>query len=485
VNRRDFLRLSAAAGTAVALGNACSGGSGSEDGSDASKSSRSAAPKRHRSVLEGSAADSGIDTVVVAMMENRSFDSYFGWLARDEAYLEHGRSRYGRTFSVDGESFQQFPGPDGALVDTYRRVVTPDVDPWRACGHPDPGHSWTDGRAERDGGFLAAASGNDDFALSYFEAEDLPFYDLLTRRFTVCDRWHASLLGPTYPNRLYLLSAQSGGHTENVLPIAEGGYQWESILDRLAAANVPVVDYYTDLPPSLLFGERMLPMTRKMDAYFEDAAAGKLPAVTFVSPSFIGDERSDDHPHGDPRAAQRFVRDAFAAFSRSPHWERGLFVLVYDEWGGFFDHVPPPHLPDDRASSDDALDFSQAGFRVPAVLCSPRALPGALDHTLYDHTSVLRFLEWRFLGAPAQGAGADGDTWYLTARDRNANNLGRVLVSDAHDPDLGFDLDVALAAPSGPCAPEAVPAAFEETRDPTAFELAFESGYLEMVGLRA
>ena len=107
---------------------------------------------------------------------------------------------------------------------------------------------------------------------------------------------------------------------------------------------------------------------------------------------------------------------------------------------------------------------------------------------LYDAKTdelVLRFLEWRFLGAPAQGAGADADTWFLTTRDRNANNLGRVLVSDAFDAELGFDLDLPLAPPSAPCAAEAAPAAFRETRDPTAFELAFETGYLERVGLRA
>ena len=90
-----------------------------------------------------------------------------------------------------------------------------------AAATPIPATGGTQGRAERDGGFLAPASGNDEFALSYFEGADLPFYDLLARRFTVCDRWHASLLGPTYPNREYLLSGQSGGNKTNYLPLAE------------------------------------------------------------------------------------------------------------------------------------------------------------------------------------------------------------------------------------------------------------------------
>jgi phospholipase C len=288
-------------------------------------------------------------------------------------------------------------------------------------------------------------------------------------------------LGPTFPNREYLLSGQSGGHKDNYLPFAEGGFKWPMIIDRLAAANVSVVDYYTDLPPALLWGERMNPFLRAIDAFHTDAAAGKLPSVSFVSPAFTGGNRSDDHPHGDPRAAQRFVGDAFKAFANSKHWERGLFVLTYDEWGGFFDHVAPPHLPDDRASTVDTEDFSQAGFRVPSILCSPRALPGAVDHTRYDHTSVLRFLEWRFLGAPPDGPGKDTDTWFLTSRDRNAENLGRALVSDTSTPDLGFDVDITVPPASAPCVNEV---SYDELA-PTAFELARDAGYFERVGLVA
>ncbi len=124
---------------------------------------------RAHSVLDGPPGSSGIDTIVVCMMENRSFDSYLGWLARDQRYLDRGRSLYGGTFFVNGKSFQQFRAPDGTMVPTNRRVLYPDADPWRACGHPDPGHGWNSGRAQRDGGFLAPGSNNDVFALGYFE----------------------------------------------------------------------------------------------------------------------------------------------------------------------------------------------------------------------------------------------------------------------------------------------------------------------------
>jgi len=478
MDRREFLQLGAMAGAAGLLAS-CS--SGTSRARRLPGSTTTTSVPRLESVLESAPGDSGIDTVVVAMMENRSFDSYFGWLARDETYLEQGRSNYGAKFAIDGSSFQQFSGPDGRPVKTFRRVLRDEPQRWRGCEHPDPGHGWDEGRAERDHGFLAPGSDNDEFALSYFEGEDLPFYDVLARRFMVCDRWHASLLGPTYPNREYLLSAQSGGYKTNYLPLAEGGFKWPTIVDRLAAAHVDVAEYASDLPPFLLWGERMTPHIRKMDAFAADAAAGKLPSVTFVSPAFLGDNRTDDHPHGDPRAAQAFVRNAFAAFAKSPQWERGLFVLTYDEWGGFFDHVAPPLLPDPRSSQNDADNFGQAGFRVPTVLASPAVRPGSVDHTVYDHTSILRFLEWRFLGAPARGPGAAADRWFLTARDRHANNLGENLVRRKRETEIGFDLDVKIDAPAPPSAPAVSPSA-SRSAPPTAFEEALDRGYYERVG---
>jgi phospholipase C len=477
VDRRDFIRLGAMAAAAAALAQ-CSGDSDGKTSAPATTDTNATTRPRPVSMLDGAPGDSGIDNVVVVMMENRSFDSYFGWLARDERYMEQGRSRYGRAFAVDGNSFQSFPAADGRTVKTSRRVLSGGAQPWRGCGHPDPNHQWDGGRIERDHGFLAAGTGNDEFALSYFEGADLPVYDHLARRFTVCDRWHASLLASTYPNREYLISAQSGGHKDNYLPVAEGGFTWPTIVDRLTAADVPAIEYYVDFPQLLLWGNRMIPRTRTIDAFATDAAAGKLPKLSILTPRFIGPDRSDDHPFGDPRAAQKFVRDAFATYTRSKHWEHGLFVLTYDEWGGFFDHVPPPVLPDLRAATDDNENFGQAGFRVPTVLASPYAQPGFVDHTQYDHTSVVRFLEWRFLGAPARGAGKAGDTWFLTPRDQHANNLGETLVRDNPDPEVGFDVDVHLDDAEPPCADET---AYEDL-PPNAMEIAVESGYFERIG---
>jgi phospholipase C len=153
----------------------------------------------------------------------------------------------------------------------------------------------------------------------------------------------------------------------------------------------------------------------------------------------------------------------FNAFAASPQWEQGLFILTYDEWGGFFDHVKPPILADQRATRDLNDSFGLAGFRVPTILASPYARPGFVDHRTYDHTSMLRFVEWRFLGAPPEGPGGAG-TWNLTLRDRNAGNVAAALGATNPDPELGFDLDdieigrySAACPPNEPTAAPAVP----------------------------
>jgi phospholipase C len=443
---------------------------------------RSAAVTGDGRILDQPAAEAPIDTIVVLMMENRSVDHHLGWLGTDPTFTEEGRRRYGHRFRFDGDNTQRFRGPDGTRVDTWYLPGRPgEVNPYRRCDHPDPGHGWESGRVQRDRGFLADGSGNDEFALGYYAADDVSVYADLARRFTSFDRYHCSLLASTYPNRAYLHSAQSAGYKDNSLPTATAGYPSTTIWDRLLAAGVPAAYYFADLPVTALWGPRLAPHTRPLAEYFAGAAAGTLPRVVFLDPAFTTDYRTDDHPGGaDTRTAQKFVADCFWAFAQSPHWERGAFIVTYDEWGGFFDHVPPPILPDDRVSSDDLENFGQAGFRVPALLASPFARRGFVDHTLYDHTSILRFIEWRFLGAPARGPGADTDTWFLTARDRHANNIGQSLVTSA-DPEVAVDLVPPLPVSSLGCEdPLSTAASAAPTMHP--FEEALHAGFFEQMG---
>ncbi|HZN15681.1 MAG TPA: alkaline phosphatase family protein [Acidimicrobiales bacterium] len=381
------------------------------------------------SILNQPAKNSPIDTIVILMMENRSFDHYLGWLPDDDAYMYAGTEAYGERFHVDGRTDLSYIDPaTGREVRTYHLPSHPGEQlAWRGCGHPDPGHGPLQGRAQRDHGFLANSSGNDAFALGYFRKEDLPTYAPLASHFTIFDRYHCSLLSSTYPNRLYLQSAQCGDDMDPPLPIDELGFDWPAIWDRLLAAGVSCANYFVDLPTSIFFGPRMVPIVRPFADFFVDAALGQLPHVVLLDPGFISGFRTDDHPVGDMRVAQAFTANVVKAITKSPQWGRTALFITYDEWGGFFDHVAPALMADGRASSTDTKNFGQAGFRVPTFMVSPYALPNYVDHRPYDHTSILRFIEWRFLGAPAEGPGGSG--WWLTERDRHAYNIGASLQS--------------------------------------------------------
>ncbi len=486
VNRREFLRSAALLTGMTATDWALPVGRSNE--TQPSKLHERGLPGS--SILDLPASSAPVDHIVVLMMENRSFDHYLGWLGSDQAYVERGRSRYGSDFSVDGSNSLTYKDPQGREIATY---YLPDrggeMNPYRGCGHADPGHAWDQGRTQRDRGFIAQGSGNDEFALGYYASNDLPFYSLLARRFTVFDHYHASLLGPTFPNRAYLHSAQSGGVKDNFTALL--GFPWQTIWDRLGKAQVPAAYYYVDLPVLALWGFRLIPFCRPIGDYFNDAASGKLPNVVFIDPRFIGDMHNDDHPFADVRAGQKFVFDLIDAFVRSLHWRSGMFIVTYDEWGGFFDHVAPPVFPDDRQSANDLENFGQAGFRVPTMMVSPYARSGFVDHRPYEHTSILRFIEWRFLGAPPEGPGSTGDTWFLTKRDRYANNIGASLTPDEFNPDTDLGPPAQTISRScsgvteeGAPAPSSLPDRDDSSGEKNPFVQAYESGYFQAVGYK-
>ncbi len=133
-----------------------------------------------------------------------------------------------------------------------------------------------------------------------------------------------------------------------------------------------------------------------------------------MDPAFNGEDQGtsgDEHPHGDVRVGQAFIADVVHAFMESPQWERGALFIVYDEWGGFFDHVVPPRVPDLRTSANLDSDFGQMGFRIPAVVVSPYARRGHVDHSIYGFESILKMIRYRY-GLPP-----------LTPRDLYANNI--------------------------------------------------------------
>jgi phospholipase C len=421
IDRRRFLTGALALGSGAALG----------------RTARDFTIKRARPlrtsadrILDHPARESPIDTIVVVMLENRSFDHVLGWMATDEPYLEEGRRRFGKDFHVIGSTSERYRAPNGEMRATEDALTAlgEDERAFRGCTHKSPGHSWKQGRIQRDQGFLAEGSGNDEFAVTYFDGKALPHHQLLAAHSTVCDRHFSSLLGPTFPNRMYMHAAQSEGHKGDPGPLKTGIYSSTTIWDLLERADVPATYYYTDVPILRLWGDRMAPFIAPIDQYFEQALSGTLPNVVMVDPSFTGSLRADGHPKGDVGVAAGFVAIVLEALLGSPQWDRSLFVVTFDEWGGFYDSVRPVKLADNRASKHDQNDFGQAGFRVPAAHVSSYAPGNAIDHTVYDHTSILRFIEWRFLGAPASGPGAGSSgRWWLTQRDRHANPIGQLL----------------------------------------------------------
>lgn len=356
---------------------------------------------------------SGLDHIVVVCMENRSFDHYLGWVKGADGRQAGLRYRDDR----------------GKWHSTHH------LSDRHGCGNNDPDHSYEGGRVQFNRGRLDGfrKGDNDDFALGYYTEADLPFYGPLLKVGSTYDRYFSSFLGPTYPNRFYTHSAATDRLTNTmdtcVLP---------TIWDRLGAAGVPARYYFSDLPFLGLYGQRHLSIASPIARFFADAASGTLPAYSYLDPFFLGEEQggsNDDHPHADIHRGQAFLSLVANALTHSPQWSRTALVITYDEWGGFFDHVRPPRLADDHDTGPRGKDdHAQAGFRVPTLVLSPFARPGHVGHQVYDHSSILKMVEWRWGLKP------------LTKRDRAARNLAE-----------SFDFSKARPAPELPIVPDPGP----------------------------
>ena len=391
INRRDFLRGAAGASGAALLGRSARSDSVGRRPQDEGLSSLP------------SPEASGIQHIVVVMMENRSFDHFLGWLPNADGRQE------GLTYlDATGTAHSTHP-------------LAPD---FTGCSHPDPDHSYAGGRVQYDGGamdgFLRSGA-NDEYSIGFYVEEDRPFGSALARNFTALDRSFCSILGPTFPNRFFLHSAQTDRLSNTFVPST-----MPTIWDRLAAADVSALYYFSNLPFLALWGAKYIPISRPYLQFLADAAAGTLPAVSFIDPRFTDftpdNSGNDDHPPADIRAGDAFLSQTFHAVASGPRWSRTVLIVTYDEWGGFFDHVAPP-----RATAPNGVDpdlvkgKALLGFRVPTVVASPfsRGEPDdpKVKGMTFDHTSILKLIEWRF--------GLDP----LTARDasRDVANLARAL----------------------------------------------------------
>ncbi len=370
---------------------------------------------------------SGVNHIVVVMMENRSFDHFLGWHP-----------------TADGmQAGLTYPAADGGELSTYS--LAPD---FQGCPHPDPDHTWEGGRVNvNDGamnGFLLAGM-NDDYAIGYYDETARPFFNALALEYTTFDRFFSSILGETYANRIFMHAAQTD-RLENSLAISTLPTIW----DRLGERGVSAQYYFSDVPFLLLWGLKYLPISTPVEQFFADAATGNLPSVSFVDPRFVGEAEGisgDDHPHADIRTGDAFLAEAFQAVASGPAWESTVFIVTYDEWGGFFDHVAPPRAAAPNAVDPDLVDGKALlGLRIPVVVASPFTRGDRNDprvvSTVFDNTSILKLIEWRW------------DLQPLTARDASSDvgNLASALDLRHPDPTVPA-LPTPAAPPVAPCPP--------------------------------
>jgi phospholipase C len=385
----------------------------------------------------------GFEHVIVVMMENRSFDHFFGWLP-------------GANGKQGGLTYLDSKG--GAHT---TNALAPD---YQGCGFLDPGHSYNDGRVQynnggADGWLLDGSDesttnpkqANDVFAIGYYGKDDLTFLGQAGPAFTVCDNYFSAILSATYPNRFYMHAAQtdrlSNTSDTSTLP---------TIWSRLEEKGLSRRYYFNDLPLLALWGSRYADISKPFSQFLSDAASGTLPSVAYIDPRFGGEDQgvsNDDHPHADIRSGEAFLNQIYDAVRNSPNWSKTVLIINYDEWGGFYDHVPPPLAPIPTASAAAGDKDGRLGFRVPCVVISPYAKRGAIPHGQYDHTSILKMIEWRFGLSP------------LSVRDQTANNLAEVL--DFSAPNVTAPVFTVPAGPFNPACPPASPAA---SNDPEAAE---------------
>ena len=404
----------------------------------------------------------GITTYVYLMMENRSYDHWFGARSRFEG-------KEGDGFSAS----MMMPDASGALVAPY---APPGRD---ASCVLDPPHGWDAAHNSFNGGLMdgflkehqADHPGSNE-ALQYLTREQVPVSYALADAYTSCDRWFCSVMGPTLPNRAYWHAASSFGLKVNneVLNKFGAGVPIPTIYNRLEDKGVDWAYYYGNLAVVSLLGKEgpykvdLGPndgtghIRRFGDAllgagqFFEDAAAGVLPPVVYIDPAF---GENDEHPPVHPILGQELIASIYTALANSPQWNNIMLVITYDENGGFFDHVPPPTTVDDTEAQFGIPGFEQMGFRVPTIVAGPYVKQNYVSSVVYDHTSALKHLQDTF------------DLETLNPRMAAANNLMDCI-------------DLERLAAGDPAPPVEIPLV-DRTQWPTMAERCMSSGSFRQV----
>ena len=377
--------------------------------------------------------------VFVLMLENRSFDHMLGFSGLTGVDAETGGAA-----AIDGLTGGESNAFGGV---TYPVVLGADY-----VMPADPGHDFSfvldqlcgpaaryappyppvDGSGFVDSYSRVSGPATAGVVMRCFDTpRQLPVLHALAREYAVCDRWFSSMPGPTAPNRMFVHAGSSGGLDHS--PTTEDVVEWETIdgfafprgtvFDALKKRSVPYGLYSGDEFPMVgtLKGITVFDV-RRIDALAEELARDSFgPRYVFIEPSYnvLQEFRgsSSQHPFADVRDGEALIKTVYEAIRSSPVWERSLLLLLWDEHGGFYDHVAPPPAvaPDDGAQrskyNGSGFTFAQYGVRTPAIVVSPYVARGTIDHRVYDHTSVLATVREAFGGDP------------LTARDAQARSV--------------------------------------------------------------
>ena len=358
--------------------------------------------------------------VVVLMMENRSFDHMLGALHKDNP-------------AIDGLTGTE-TNPDSTGVPV---TVSPKAE-YQSQLDPDPDHHFPAVDLQIFGGVTTAQNANrqanmQGFVKSYFNqqhsvdhshlimnhfaTDKLPVLTTLAKQFAVFNRWFSSIPGPTLCNRAFAHYGTSFGQVS--MDVFYWNKQYKSIYERIVAAGHSARLYYFDEASSSLEVVNLLQNQPELFGTFQDfldaCKRNKLPDYCFIEPNYTDHDApdgsgeliaSDQHPDHDVRAGEQFIATVYNAIRTNPNlWSSTAMLVVYDEHGGTYDHVPPPACTPDgyvaqpkATGTPDPFHFDRLGVRVPAVLISPWIAPGTIINETFEHASIPATMTEYFIG---------------------------------------------------------------------------------------
>jgi phospholipase C len=372
-----------------------------------------------------------IQHIVVLMLENRSFDHLVGWLQTDQYQIDGldgtqlNRDSTGEPVKVSDEAnYSGDYDPDVAhdFLNVSQQIF--------GTQSPAAGAPATMSGFVTSYGVVSGSVAKSHRVMKCFNPNKVPVLATLAQQYALCTRWFSSIPGPTLPNRAYAHAASSVGHVDMTINWwKESKTIYELLVDHGSTAKI----YYTDSTITLTYGGLLAAQDRyfvpDFKAFFDDCKRNNLPDYCFLEPRYNASTggrplaASDQHPDHDVSEGETLILQVYNAIRSNPDtWNSTLLVIVYDEHGGLFDHIPPPAAvnPDGINSSSPFFTFDRLGVRVPAVLVSPYIEAGTVITDVFDHSSLAATARKVFLGAGWQ------DT-FLTHRDQAANTFEAAL----------------------------------------------------------